>query len=338
MATKTTKKPIKTVRANSIGKPASVPGKTRLTTKQFFAPAPKSPNPLVFVVGGAAVLAIILVIIFATRNQSSSPAASLSTALDSSGSANTNSLQTIVALMTSEPGSTASAAARGLSNSTPVNSAVAGAAVALSPITPQPNPTAFVAANSPCATATAPTTVPPANAPKQFKAPQTVIDPTHLYCAFVTTAHGVIVLELFPKSAPQHVNNFVFLAGQGFYDGLTWHRVLSGFMAQTGDPLGTGGGGPGYSNLPLEIDPALRYDKPGVLGMARTNDPNSAGSQFFITFGPAANLDGAYTIFGQVVKGLDVLNAITLRNPDDNPTTPGDTLISIRTLDVSTGK
>lgn len=192
--------------------------------------------------------------------------------------------------------------------------------------------------SSPCYNATPPNTPAPANTPKQFSAPQQVIDPTHNYCAFLTTTHGVIVIELYAKRAPKHVNSFVFLASQGFFDGITWHRVIPGFMAQTGDPTGTGSGGPGYS-LPLEIDPTLNYDGPGVLGMARTSDPNSAGSQFFITFAPQPSLDQQYTIFGHVVRGMDVVQQIAVRNVDQNPNLPpGDTLISVRTLDVTAGK
>ncbi|MHB8626186.1 MAG: peptidylprolyl isomerase [Aggregatilineales bacterium] len=200
--------------------------------------------------------------------------------------------------------------------------------------------------SSPCYNATPPNTPAPVNAPKQFSvAPPQTIDPTHTYCAFLTTAHGIIVIELYAKSAPKHVNSFVFLASQGYFDGITWHRVIPGFMAQTGDPTGTGFGGPGYS-LPLEIDPSLRYDGPGVLGMARTSAPNSAGSQFFITFAPQPNLDPTtgspgYTIFGHVVKGMSVLQQVAIRNVDQNPNAtlpPGDTLISVRTLDVTAGK
>src|SRR5579864_7658124 len=180
----------------------------------------------------------------------------------------------------------------------------------------QSTPTPLIAEDptSPCYNAKPPNTPAPANAAKQFSAPQQVIDPTHTYCAFLTTAHGVIVIELYAKSAPKHVNSFVFLANQGYFDGITWHRVIPGFMAQTGDPTGSGSGGPGYT-IPLEIDPALHYDRPGVLGMARTNDPNSAGSQFFITFAPQPALDPSpqspgYTIFGRVVKGITVLQQV----------------------------
>ncbi len=186
-----------------------------------------------------------------------------------------------------------------------------------------------------CFNAKPPNTTPPANAPHQFGSPAQVIDPTHTYCAFLTTAHGVIVVELYANVAPKHVNSFVFLASQGFFDGLTWHRVIAGFVAQTGDPTGTGGGGPGYS-VPLEASPNLHYDRPGILGMARTSDPNSAGSQFFITYAPAANLDVSadlpgYTIFGRVVRGMEVVQQI---RPRDQGEPPGDALISVRTLDA----
>lgn len=205
-----------------------------------------------------------------------------------------------------------------------------------------PQPTIVASAHdqdSPCYNAQPPNIQPPANAPKQFSAPEQVIDPTHTYCAFITTEHGVIVLELYAKYAPKHVNSFTFLANNGFYDGLTWHRVIAGFVAQTGDPTGTGSGGPGYT-IPLETNPSLKYDRAGILGMARTNDPNSAGSQFFITYAPLPNLDAApgspgYTIFGRVVRGLEIAQQI---RPRDQGDPPGDKLVSIRVLDATTGK
>ncbi|MBX3082206.1 MAG: peptidylprolyl isomerase [Anaerolineae bacterium] len=141
-----------------------------------------------------------------------------------------------------------------------------------------------------------------------------------------------MVAQLYAKEAPQNVNSFVFLAQQGFYDNLTWHRVIQDFMAQTGDPEGTGGGGPGYA-VPLEVVPTLNYDKPGVIGMARTNDPNSAGSQFFITFAPYPSLNQGYTIIGQLVEGLDVLGQVRLRDPGSDPN-KGDPLVSIRVVDL----
>ncbi|HLY25785.1 MAG TPA: peptidylprolyl isomerase [Aggregatilineales bacterium] len=174
----------------------------------------------------------------------------------------------------------------------------------------------------------------------KWTAPAQVIDATHTYCAIFTTTNGRIVAELFSRIAPQNVNNFVFLAKQGYYENITWHRVIQGFMAQSGDPTGTGAGGPGYGNIPLEMNPAVTYDRPGRLGVARTNDPNSAGSQFFITFAPQSALDPGpngpgYTIMGQVVEGLNVVNQIKIRNVDQNPNLPkGDTLISVRVVDL----
>jgi cyclophilin family peptidyl-prolyl cis-trans isomerase len=155
------------------------------------------------------------------------------------------------------------------------------------------------------------------------------IDVTKQYSATVTLAKGgQFVIELYAARAPVTVNNFVFLARHGFYDGTTFHRVLAGFMAQGGDPLGTGEGGPGYT-IPDE-DNGLLFDKPGVVAMAnRGPHTNTGGSQFFITFSPAEGLNGGYTIFGQVVSGMDVVNGITLRDPLQNPTYPGDTIKSI---------
>lgn len=214
-------------------------------------------------------------------------------------------------------------------------------------VTPQPSPTALpqptsVAATSdlesPCYKAEIPKVEPIANPPRQFTAPDKVTDPTHTYCGFIATERGVIVIELYIRDAPQHVNSFAFLANKGFYDGVTWHRVISGFVAQTGDPEGTGGGGPGYV-VPLETNTGLKYDRPGILGMARTNDPNSAGSQFFITYAPQPSLNpvpgGGYTIFGRVVKGLDIVQAI---KPRDQGQPPGDKLVWARVVDVTARK
>ncbi len=212
----------------------------------------------------------------------------------------------------------------------------------LPPPTLPPQPTVAASTEdqkSLCYNAAPPTTQPPADAPKQFSAPQQVIDPTHTYCAFLTTEHGVIIIELYANIAPKHVNSFVFLASQGFYDGITWHRVIPGFVAQTGDPTASGSGGPGYT-VPLEASASVKYDRPGILGMARTNDPNSAGSQFFITYAPLTNLDAGpgspgYTIFGRVVRGMEIVQQIRAR---DQGEPPGDKLISVRTLDATTGK
>ncbi len=129
-----------------------------------------------------------------------------------------------------------------------------------------------------------------------------------------------------PDKAPITVNSFVFLARQGYFDGLTFHRVLQGFMAQGGDPTGTGSGGPGYEFVNEDSD--LTFDKPGVVAMANAGRDTN-GSQFFITFGPQPRLNGGYTIFGQVISGMDVVNGIRLRNPEQNPPEPGDAMQSV---------
>ena len=179
----------------------------------------------------------------------------------------------------------------------------------------------------------------PANGNKQqWSAPAQVIDNSHQYCAVLTTEHGKIVFELYPQYAPKNVNNFVFLATNGFYDGVPFHRVIPGFMAQTGDPTGTGTGGPGYSNIPLEaVNEPILYDRPGVVGVARTSVPDSAGSQFFITFGPSPNLNHGYTIIGRVVVGMSIVNAIKIRNLDSDPNAQSivpEQLLSVRIIDL----
>jgi peptidylprolyl isomerase len=158
--------------------------------------------------------------------------------------------------------------------------------------------------------------------------PPMTIDPAKSYTATITTPRGDIVVKLRPDLAPQSVNSFVFLAREDFYDGTTWHRVLQDFMAQGGDPTGTGGGGPGY-NVPAEFSESISFDRPGLVAMARGGDPNSAGSQFFITTAPATWLDGQYTIFGEVVEGQEIVNAIPLRDPEQNPTEPGEQILDI---------
>ncbi len=158
-------------------------------------------------------------------------------------------------------------------------------------------------------------------------APPQTIDPAKNYTATITTPRGDVVIKLRPDIAPITVNSFVFLARQGYYDGLTWHRVLDGFMAQGGDPTGTGGGGPGYA-IPGEFSKTVFFDKPGIVAMARTNDPDSAGSQFFITFGPTPSLDSQYAIFGEVTQGMDIVNGIPRRDPD-SATTPGEKMVKV---------
>lgn len=168
----------------------------------------------------------------------------------------------------------------------------------------------------------------PGPAPKQWSAPPPMtIDPSRQYLATVKMAKGgEFTIQLHADKAPQTVNNFVFLATQGYYDGVTFHRVLEGFMAQGGDPTGTGGGGPGYE-FPNE-DSDLRFDEAGVVAMANAGRDTN-GSQFFITFGPQPRLDGGYTVFGQVIAGMEVVNGITLRDPDLNPTFPGDAIETV---------
>jgi peptidyl-prolyl cis-trans isomerase B (cyclophilin B) len=134
------------------------------------------------------------------------------------------------------------------------------------------------------------------------------IDPAKQYTATIETNHGVIVVNLYASQTPRTVNNFVCLAEDGYYDGVTFHRVIPDFMIQGGDPTGTGRGGPGYT-FKDEFDPKLKHDKPGVLSMANAG-PGTNGSQFFITHVPTPWLDGKHSVFGQVTEGLDVVNAI----------------------------
>jgi peptidylprolyl isomerase len=159
-------------------------------------------------------------------------------------------------------------------------------------------------------------------------APAMTIDPSKTYTATVKTVRGDFTITLRPDLAPKHVNSFVFLAKDGYFDHVTFHRVIPGFVAQAGDPTGTGSGGPGYT-IPLEATTSLPY-APGVVGMARTTDPNSAGSQWFVAYAPAPSLDGQYTVFGQVTSGMDVVDCLTPRDPTKaNQPAEGDKIISI---------
>jgi len=126
--------------------------------------------------------------------------------------------------------------------------------------------------------------------------------------ATIETSKGVIRLELHEDRAPKTVANFEKLAGEGFYDGLTFHRVIPNFMIQTGCPQGTGTGGPGYQ-FEDEFDDSLRHDRAGILSMANAG-PNTNGSQFFITHGPTPHLDGKHSVFGVVIEGQDVVDSI----------------------------
>ena len=148
--------------------------------------------------------------------------------------------------------------------------------------------------------------------------PEMQIDPAKNYRATVETSKGTIVLELYPTYAPKTVNNFVFLAKQGFYDGLKFHRVLSNFMIQGGDPTGTGSGGPGYQFEDEFNDHPVER---GALAMANAG-PNTNGSQFFIVTADACPwLDGKHTVFGRVTSGMDVVEAISKLDtgPGDRP-------------------
>ena len=155
---------------------------------------------------------------------------------------------------------------------------------------------------------------------KTYSAPPAMgIDPKKRYTAMFKTEKGDFEVELFADKAPKTVNNFVFLARDGFYDGVTFHRVIPDFMAQGGDPTGTGRGGPGYQ-FADEFYPELKHSKPGILSMANAGR-NTNGSQFFITFAPTPWLDGKHAVFGEVVSGVELIPTITHvpRDANDRP-------------------
>jgi peptidyl-prolyl cis-trans isomerase B (cyclophilin B) len=161
-----------------------------------------------------------------------------------------------------------------------------------------------------------------ADKPKQWDAPPKVtIDPKKQYTAVMETSLGKITIALDPKVAPNHVNSFVFLAKQGYYDGVIFHRVIPGFMAQGGDPTGTGAGGPGYQ-LKAEFNETKHVR--GVLSAARAQDPDSAGSQFFLMHADAPFLDGKYTAYGKITEGIEVVDKIVKlpRDESDRPNDP----------------
>ena len=157
--------------------------------------------------------------------------------------------------------------------------------------------------------------------------PELTLDLEKVYIATLITEKGDVTVELFSQGAPITVNNFVFLAEQGFYDETTFHRVLPGFMAQGGDPTGTGSGGPGYQ-FADEIIHGVTFNQEGLLAMANSG-PGTNGSQFFITYGATPHLNGLHTIFGKVIEGMDVVNALTPRDPAAAPDFPGDRLIRV---------
>jgi cyclophilin family peptidyl-prolyl cis-trans isomerase len=143
--------------------------------------------------------------------------------------------------------------------------------------------------------------------------PPMAIDATKAYTATIHTDLGDIVVELLADKAPRTVNNFVVLARDGYYDGVTFHRVIKGFMAQGGDPTGSGSGGPGYQSAD-EFHAEARHDQPGIVSMANAG-PGTNGSQFFITHVPRPHLDDRHTVFGKVVEGMDVVMRIPERDP-----------------------
>jgi cyclophilin family peptidyl-prolyl cis-trans isomerase len=159
--------------------------------------------------------------------------------------------------------------------------------------------------------------------------PSGALDTSKTYAATFKTEKGDISVDLFADRAPRTVENFVNLARAGFYDGTTFHRVIGGFMAQGGDPTGTGTGGPGYQ-FGDEFHPSLRHDSPGILSMANAG-PGTNGSQFFITFGPTPHLDDRHSVFGKVTTGMDVLRSLRERDPQRDRQ-PGD---RIDTIEIS---
>jgi cyclophilin family peptidyl-prolyl cis-trans isomerase len=165
--------------------------------------------------------------------------------------------------------------------------------------------------------------------PKQYAGPPgMVIDPAKSYQARMKTDAGDIVIRLHADKAPNTVNNFVFLAKDGFYDGIIFHRVIPNFMAQAGDPTGTGTGGPGY-RFADEFHPDLRHDRPGVLSMANAG-ANTNGSQFFLTHVPTPWLDDKHSVFGEITEGMDVLMAI----PERDPNARGAPAVAIRSIEI----
>jgi len=163
---------------------------------------------------------------------------------------------------------------------------------------------------------------------KQYSSqPAMQIDPNKHYRAIFHTAKGDFTVDLFAQQAPVTVNNFVFLARDGFYDHTTFHRVIPDFMAQGGDPTGTGMGGPGYKFADEAGALALKHDSAGILSMANAGR-NTNGSQFFITFGPTPHLNGVHAVFGKVSSGMDVVRSIRMRDPQRDRQ-PGDEILSI---------
>jgi len=173
--------------------------------------------------------------------------------------------------------------------------------------------------------APAPTPAVP-SAPKHYSSPPPMtIDTSKQYTATIETEKGKMVFELFAEDVPVTVNNFVFLAREGFYDGTTFHRVIPGFMAQGGDPTGTGAGGPGYK---FADEFTGHRHVTGALSMANSG-PDTNGSQFFICYSLQRGLDGKHSVFGQLIEGRDALEALTPRDPSQSPQFEGDKIIRI---------
>ena len=168
--------------------------------------------------------------------------------------------------------------------------------------------------------------------PKSYpNPPAMVIDPKKKYSAIFHTSKGDFTIELFADKVPNTVNNFVFLAKDGFYNDTTFHRVIKDFMVQGGDPEGSGRGGPGYK-FKDEFHASLKHSGPGVLSMANAG-PHTNGSQFFITHLATPHLDGKHAVFGKVVKGMDVVNAIPERDPG-RARQSGESLLSIEIVEA----
>lgn len=166
---------------------------------------------------------------------------------------------------------------------------------------------------------------------KYDRQPEMALDSNKDYYAVLHTDKGAIKIKLFAQEAPITVNNFVFLARDGYYDGTTFHRVIRNFMVQGGDPTGSGMGGPGYK-IKDEFHPKLRHSKPGILSMANAG-ANTGGSQFFITHTPTPHLDNRHAVFGEVVEGMDVVNAIRERDPQRD-SRPGDKIERVEIQEV----
>jgi cyclophilin family peptidyl-prolyl cis-trans isomerase len=195
---------------------------------------------------------------------------------------------------------------------------LAGCSAQVTP-TPTPKPT-------PTPVPTPSQTPSPTPTIKHYAAPpHMIIDNSKNYTAIIETVKGNITLELFAKDVPITVNNFVFLAREGFYDNCTFHRVIPGFMAQGGDPTGPGMGTPGYR---FADEFSQHTHVAGAISMANSGS-NTNGCQFFITYTPQHHLDGIHTVFGQLIKGMDVLESLTPRDPTKYPTYKGDTIIRI---------